>query len=56
MEGTCACRGVRGDAPGAGEAVRLEEESGRSAAGTKGCDGSSGETDSAVTEADLCAL
>jgi hypothetical protein len=57
MDGTWACRGARGDAAwAAGEAVRLDEASARSAAGTKGCDGSSGDTDSAVTEADLCAL
>jgi hypothetical protein len=57
MEGTWACRGVRGDdAWAAGEAPRLDEVSARSAEGTKGCDGSNGDTDSAVTEADLCAL
>jgi hypothetical protein len=54
IAGTWASRGVRGEGVwAAGEAVRLAEASGRSEGGTKGCDDSSGDTDSAVTEADL---
>lgn len=63
IEGTCACRGVRGDAARpAGDDVCLEGVSKRSddlegeVDGTNGCDGSRGDTDSAVTEADGWAL
>ena len=57
IAGTWAWRGVRGDGVwAAGDAVLLEEESAGSGAGTKGCEGSSGDTDSAVTEADGWAL
>jgi hypothetical protein len=58
IAGTCACRGARGDAVwAAGDAVRPKEGSERSRAdGTKGWDGNKGDTDSAVIEADLCAL
>lgn len=61
--GTCACRGVRGEAPCPdGDDDCLEGEANRSsdllgeAFGRKGCEARRGDTDSAETEADGCAL